>query len=119
MPVVSVLALRPDDGGAIERTLSAVVSAVAEALAASPQGTWAHFVCVDAVQQGEQAMGFRGHCPIVVVRGTPREPVVVAAVLSGVASAVSGNLDVPLEDVWVQWVEVEPGYVFAGGEVIS
>ena len=117
--MVSVLALRPDDGGAIQRTLSAVVTGVAEALAAPPEGTWAHFVVVDAVRQGDMAMGWRGHCPVVVVRGTPRNGTAVAAVLTAAATAVADTLSVPLEDVWVQWVDVLPGQVFAGGEVMQ
>jgi ligand-binding SRPBCC domain-containing protein len=119
VPVVSVLALRPDDGGAIHRTLAAIVTSVSEALATPPESVWAHFVSVDAVQQGEQALDFRGHCPVVIVRGAPRDPVIVAAALTLVATAVASALDVPMEDVWVQWVDAEPGYVFAGGEVMK
>jgi phenylpyruvate tautomerase PptA (4-oxalocrotonate tautomerase family) len=119
VPVVSVLALRPDDGSAIQRSLAAVVSGVAEALDAPSAGTWAHFVAVNAVHQGRQSMDFPGHCPIVIVRGTPRDKAVVAAVLTAAANAVASNLGVPLEDVWVQWVDVLPGHVFAGGEVLT
>jgi hypothetical protein len=35
------------------------------------------------------------------------------------AQAVSDELKVSIEDVWVQWVEVVPGRVFAGGGVIA
>ena len=38
--------------------------------------------------------------------------------MTGAANAVSETLGVPLEDVWVQWIDVISGQVFAGGDVL-
>jgi hypothetical protein len=41
----------------------------------------------------------------------------VAAGLRAAAEAVSAALSLPLEDVWVHWVDCPPGRIFAGGAV--
>lgn len=119
MPVLTVHALAPADGEAVPRMLSELVAAVAAAMSAPVAGTWAHFLPVAAVQQGRRAMGFDGHCPVVVVRGRARDDTVVGAVLTAAATAVADGLGVPVEDVWVQWVDVGPGRVFAGGSLLT
>ncbi|MFY9916554.1 MAG: hypothetical protein WAK18_17910 [Nocardioidaceae bacterium] len=121
MPVVTLQCLPPPDADsdAVERALRGIVSAVASALRSDPGSTWAHWVPMADVFQGLERMGFRGHCPVVTIRGRARDDDSVAAVLAGVAAAVSAALKLPLEDVWVQWLEVEPGRAFAGGQLVT
>lgn len=118
MPVVTVQCLPPDNPTAIDHALDAVVVAVAEAVGGQPSGTWAHWTPMAAVVQGSTHRGFRGHCPIVTIRGQVRDESVVAPALEAAAVAVSGSLGLPLEDVWVQWLEVTAGRAFAGGRLI-
>ncbi|HWL36199.1 MAG TPA: hypothetical protein VNQ77_08380 [Frankiaceae bacterium] len=58
-------------------------------------------------------------CPVVVVRALPRPDDVVREGLAVVARAVAEACGVPLDDVWVQWVDVDPARVFAGGSVLD
>jgi len=51
----------------------------------------------------------------VVVRGRVRTPERVTAGLAATARAVAAGLDVPAEDVWLQWLDVLPGHAYAGG----
>ena len=119
MPVVTLCCLAPDDPDDIDAALRAIVAAVAEAIGGDQSGTWAHWTPMAAVVQGERTLGFAAHCPIVTIRGRDRsDPSAVPGALRAAAAAVSAALSVPLEDVWVQWVEVEPGRAFAGGDVI-
>ena len=107
----------PDDPAAVDAALHAVVLDLAEALGGEPSGTWAHWIPMAAVVQGEDAVGFEGHCPIVTIRGRARDDGTVAAALRVTAAAVSSALRVPIEDVWVQWIDVEPGRAFVGGDL--
>ncbi len=121
MPVVTLHCLPPPDAesDAVERALQGIVQAVGEALKADPDGTWAHWVPMVAVFQGLERVGYRGHCPVVTIRGRARDDASVAAVLAAVAAAVSTALELPIEDVWVHWLEVEPGRAFAGGGLVT
>lgn len=58
-------------------------------------------------------------CPVVVVRALPRPDEIVREGLAVVARAVAEACGVPLEDVWVQWVEVARDRVFVGGSVLD
>jgi hypothetical protein len=119
VPVVTLHCLPPDDPEAIERALHAIVDSVAEATGGASSGTWAHWVPMAAVVQGERRTGFAGHCPVVTVRGRPTDDAGIAAVLTAVAGAIGSALRLPLEDVWVQWLEVVDGRIFAGGDILS
>jgi hypothetical protein len=118
MPVVTLHCLAPQDRSAIDTALRAIVLDVSGAVGGEPAGTWAHWVPMAAVVQGEAAPAFDGHCPVVTIRGKARSAETVAAALQATASAVSTALEVPIEDVWVQWTEVEDGRAFAGGHLL-
>jgi phenylpyruvate tautomerase PptA (4-oxalocrotonate tautomerase family) len=118
MPVVTVHALPPADPAAVDRCLSAITAALAEALHQDRQGVWAQWVDARAEHTGATVRAFEGHCPVVVVRARAgRHGGVIQAGLRAVAEATSGALGLPLEDVWVHWEELRPGRVFAGGGV--
>jgi hypothetical protein len=118
MPVVTLCCLAPDAPGVIDSALRAIVREVAAAIGGEPSGTWAHWIPMEAVVQGEARASFDGHCPIVTVRGEARSDETVAAALRATASAVSTALQVPIEDVWVHWIGVEAGRAFAGGDLV-
>jgi hypothetical protein len=116
--VVTLHCLAPDDPAALDRALHALVAGIAEAAGGAPAGTWAHWVPMARVVQGPTVAGFQGHCPVVTIRGRARDPEAVRAAVRAAAVATSAALGLPLEDVWVQWVDVEPGRAFAGGDIV-
>lgn len=107
MPVVTVHARKPRS--------RALVADLPPALAAAlgcPEGdVWVYVVDLDAVSTGPTDI------PMVIVRSRPRDPELVAAALRAVATAVADTQGTAIEDVWVQWVEVQAGRVFAGGSI--
>jgi hypothetical protein len=117
VPVVTLQCLAPDEPTRILRVLKTIVTDVADVIGGQPSGTWAHWVPMATVVQGTTEVGYHGHCPIVTVRGQSRDENVIVNTLRAVAAAVSKTLELPIEDVWVQWLDVSPGRAFAGGEV--
>lgn len=96
------------------RAAAALVESVAAALACPPADVWAQVVCAAAVRQGV-AHPQPPACPIVIVRGRARDGEAVGRALGAAAGALHRALGVAVDDVWVQWVEVAEGRVFAGG----
>lgn len=116
MPVVRIAALSPPDPDAVHRCLEAVVDGLAAALGCAPAGVWASWTPVSAQHTGHQRRVFQGHCPTVTVLAMPGRPLPQRqAGLAAVAWAVASSLELPVEDVWVHWRELEEGLVFAGG----
>jgi hypothetical protein len=118
VPVVTLHCLAPDDPAAVDRALHALVAGIAAATGGAPAGTWAHWVPMARVVQGGSTVGYAGHCPVVTIRGRARDADAVRAAVRAAAVAASDALGLPLEDVWVQWVDVEPGRAFAGGDLV-
>jgi hypothetical protein len=114
VPIVIVTAV-PATGLDVDRLLERVVSAVAEGVRCPVDDVWASFVAATAQHVGRKKAG---QCPIVTIRGRARSADQMAGGMAGAANAVSEGLTVPLEDVWVQWIDVMPGAAFAGGAVL-
>ena len=108
----------PVDGLDVDRLLEQVVSAVAEGVRCPVEDVWASFVAATAQHVGRRHAEPTGQCPIVVIRARGRSTEQVAGGLAVAAAAVGMELAVPVEDVWVQWVDVVSGSVFAGGDVL-
>jgi len=102
----------------LDVTLRALVSGVATALECQVEDVWAHHVRMDEVRQGEEDVAAAGFCPVVIIRGRARSEHAIGHALAAAAAGVSQAIGVPLEDVWVQWVDVVPGRAFAGGEIV-
>jgi hypothetical protein len=118
MPVITIHALPPPDPKAVGRCLASATAALSAALQQDRRGTWAQWVDVRAMQVGAEPRTWRGHCPQVVIRARAgRHGAVLQAGLKATAEAIATALDLPLDDVWVHWVEIQPGRVFAGGGV--
>ena len=98
MPIVTV-----HYGRLSPRLHDTVPVALAEALGCPAQDVWVYGVEADE----------RKGCAFVTVRA--RDEARVAAGLAAVAGAVAAALEVPLQDVWVHWMDLPPGRVFAGG----
>jgi phenylpyruvate tautomerase PptA (4-oxalocrotonate tautomerase family) len=86
----------------------ALVSAALDAVTGG--GVWVYWLRAEEATHA---------CPVVVVRALPRPGEVVREGLAVVARAVAEACGVPLDDVWVQWVEVARDRVFAGGSVLD
>jgi hypothetical protein len=114
VPIVIVTAV-PPAGLDVDRLLERVVIAVAEGVHCPVDDVWASFVAATAQHVGRNKAG---QCPIVIIRGRARTADQVAGGMTGAANAVSEALAAPLEDVWVQWIDVMSGAVFAGGDVL-
>jgi hypothetical protein len=117
VPVVS-LHSPSTDRLVLDRALRALVSGLAAALDCPTADVWAHHVRMDEVRQGERDVAAGGFCPVVVIRGRARTEHAIGHALAAAAGAVSQAFSVPLEDVWVQWVDVVPGRAFAGGDLV-
>lgn len=110
MPIVEIYAQRPRS----RALLAEVPSAVAAALACPPREVWVYVLDVDLCGTGDESTTCGAR---VVVRGPPEDAARIAAALEATARTVAGVQGEPIEDVWVQWVDVAPGHVFAGGAV--
>jgi hypothetical protein len=118
MPVIQIHALEPPEVERIDLCLAAATESLARGLQCPVAQVWAQFVPVSAMHIGTRPRRFNGHCPIVIVRGRPGRPDnLIRSALSELATAVSFALDLPLDDIWIQWVPVEPGRLFAGGSI--
>jgi hypothetical protein len=117
MPIVTITALAAESH-VVEEVLARVVGDVSAALACPAQDVWASFVPATAQHVGDRRVGARDQSPIVLIHGRTRAAEAVAAALTAAAHAVATGLNVALEDVWLQWLEVTPGTVFAGGAVL-
>ena len=116
MPVIQIHALTPSEAERVDMCLSAAIEAVSEALRCPPSAVWAQFVPVAAMHTGQRPRRYIGHCPVVIVRAMPgRSNTQVRAAMTGLAAGISAALDLPLDDIWVQWQTLEPGRVFSGG----
>ncbi|SRR5947208_16669522 len=114
MPIVTVTAL-PADAGTVDRLLARVVADLAAAVGCPPGDVWASYVPAAAQHVGERRAAAAGQCPVVVIRGRVRADEQVAAGLAAAARAVAAELRMPVEDVWLQWVDVQSGRAYAGG----
>lgn len=118
MPVVTVQSQRPLDMGRIDRLLVAIPEALGAALSCATGEVWVYWTAVDACVNADERRAFEGHCPLVTIRARAWRPDEhVRAGLVATAEATAAALGVPAEDVWVHWVELPPGRVFAGGAV--
>ena len=114
VPIVPVTALAADPE-TLDRVLARVVTDVASALGCPPDDLWASYVPAAAQHVGPRRAASGRQCPVVVIRGRARTPQLVTAGLAAAARAVAAELDVPAEDVWLQWLDVLPGQAYAGG----
>ncbi|MBI3072664.1 MAG: hypothetical protein HYY84_11170 [Deltaproteobacteria bacterium] len=117
MPIVHVHAIHPPWGKGIEKILRDVPSALGKALSCPPDDVWVYFEEVDSAKVGADCRGWKGHCPVVVIRARVRSDDAVQRGLEAVAHAVAGAFSLPIEDIWVHWVDLPPGRVFAGGAI--
>jgi hypothetical protein len=117
MPVVTIQALPPEESARVDELLSQVVGVLASALETTPSNVWANFSPMAQVREGDSAHGQSGYHPIVTVLANPRPDALIHAGLHAVAKAVASGLEIPLERVWIHWVTLNPGQVFADGAV--
>jgi hypothetical protein len=114
VPIVTLTAL-PADGATVDRVLARLVTDLAAAVDCPVGDVWVSFVPAAAQHLGLRRATAGSQCPIVVVRGRARSGEKVAAALAAAAAAVGAELDVPVEDVWLQWIDVVVGRAFVGG----
>ena len=104
------------DQDVVGRLLVRLAEGVAEGVDCPVGDVWCSFVPASAQCIGER---LGSPCPIVVIRGRARAGERVVAGMAAAARVVAAELRVPVEDVWVQWLDVLPGRAFAGGAVID
>jgi phenylpyruvate tautomerase PptA (4-oxalocrotonate tautomerase family) len=113
MPVVTIQALNPKDEAKIDTTLAKVVNDLAAAIGTVPTNIWANFTPMAAVREGD----LKDYHTIITVLANPRPEESIRKGLKAVADAVSTGLGVKMEKVWIRWVDLPPGRVFADGVV--
>lgn len=116
MPIVTITALAAEPQ-LVQEVLARVVTDVSAALSCPARDVWASFVPAAAQHVGERPVTASDQSPIVIIRGRPRSAERVAAALAAAAQAVAATLDLVVDDVWLHWVDIAPGAVFAGGAI--
>jgi hypothetical protein len=118
--VIQVHALAPPEVERIDMCLAAATESVAMALTCPPSQVWAQYIPVAAMHMGTRPRRFNGHRPVVVLRGPTKWPdAQIRAAITSLANSVSVALDLSIDEVWVQWVGVEPGKLFCGGRILN
>lgn len=120
MPVLHVRALTVSDAR-VRTLMGALPAAVAEATGIRAERIWATFT---PIQPGHSTVSGRliesptdGAVAYVDANLVPRSGFVTEALVEAAARCVSEHLDLPLEDVWARAWPIEPGTVFAGGDI--
>ena len=120
MTVIQIHALRPPEAERVDMCLSAAVESLASSLQCPARDVWAQFIAVDAMHMGTRPARFTGHCPIVPVQAHHDRPETqIREALTALANSVSIALDLPIEDVRVQWHPPVAGPTFAGGSICA
>ncbi len=120
MPVVHVRGLAPDGGAEqVDRALATVARDVAAAIDGDPSGTWCTFTALERMTIGEAAAEGEGRIVFVDLWTRSRGADTDADALRAACLAAAEGLDVPPADVWGTLRLVEPGQVFAGGDLIT
>jgi len=118
MLIIQIHALPPPEAERADMCLSAAIDGVASAVQCSTSDVWAQFLPVSAMHIGNRPARFNGHCPVVVVRAMHEcPPARIRAALTALAGGVAAALDLPVDDIWIQWDQVQPGTVFAAGAI--
>jgi hypothetical protein len=118
MPIVTVTAMAPSEE-MVGRLLGRLAESVAEGASCSVDDVWCSFVPAQAQSVGERVATPADQCPIVIIRGRKRSDGHVAAAMAAAAQTVGAEIGLPVEDVWVQWIDVQAGHAFAGGGVVG
>jgi hypothetical protein len=118
MPIVTVTAMPPGQH-VVERMLGRLAGGVAQGASCPVDDVWCSFVPAAAQSIGQRLATSADQCPIVVIRGRMRSEDRLAAAMAAAAQIIGQELGLPVEDVWVQWVDVEAGQAFAGGGVVG
>jgi hypothetical protein len=118
MVIVQIHALPPPEAERTDMCLSAAIDGVAAAMKCPTSEVWAQFLPVSAMHIGNRPVRFNGHCPVVVVRTMHESPPAqVRAALTALASGIAAAMDLPVDDIWIQWQQLQPGTVFAAGAI--
>ncbi len=118
MPVVTVHALEPPDPRSVRLCLEAVAEALAEAIGNDVGQVWVYWCAVERALIGGELREFHGHCPVITIRARQgRSQGEIAAGLQATARAAAAALDLPVDDIWIHWVELPVGRVMAGNAI--
>jgi phenylpyruvate tautomerase PptA (4-oxalocrotonate tautomerase family) len=117
MPIVKILALPPKDSNQIDDILTEVARKLAAALDTTPNNVWVHFVPLTHFCEGESVPAESVYHPVITVLANPRPEELIKRGLQAVATAVAAGLELPLENIWIHWVDLPPGRVYADGKV--
>ena len=120
MPVIHVRVLSPSDES-VRALMQALPLAVAHATGIRTERIWATFT---PLRPGASSVAGRlvespadGPIAYVDAHVQPRTPFVVEALIEAAARCVAEHLELPVEDVWARAWPIEPGTVFAGGDI--
>ena len=120
MFVIQIHALEPPEVERIDMCLAAATESVSTALACPPSQVWAQYIPVSAMHLDTQPRRFNGHRPVVVLRGPSHWPEdQVRTAITSLATSVGAALDLSVDEVWVQWMGIEPGQLFCGGRILN
>jgi phenylpyruvate tautomerase PptA (4-oxalocrotonate tautomerase family) len=117
MPIVTVHALPPKERKQIGITLTEVARKLASALNTSPSNVWVHFEPILDFCEGETIPSRSNYHPVVTVLANPRPEEAISRGLESIATAIASGLGLDPKNIWIHWVDLPHGRVYADGQV--
>ncbi len=117
MPIVHVRGTQSRASLATKRSLGHVAAATAEAIGCAVHEVWCTFEGLAATTIGERTPQEDEAILYVDLLLSERPEEVMARALEATARAAAQSFHTKLPNVWARRVRLEPGTVFAGGEL--
>jgi hypothetical protein len=117
MPIVTIHALPPKESKQIGTTLIEVAKKLASALNTSSSHVWVHFEPVVDFCEGETIPSQSDYHPVVTVLANPRSEEAISRGLESIATAVASGLGLDRKNIWIHWIDLPHGRVYADGQV--
>ncbi len=118
MPVIHIRGTQSRASLATRRSLAHVAEAAAEPAGTSVSDVWCTFQPLAATTIGDRAPLEAEAILYVDVVMNDRGRDVTKAVLEATARAAAQSFHTKLDNVWARYTPIEPGTVFAGGEMV-
>jgi phenylpyruvate tautomerase PptA (4-oxalocrotonate tautomerase family) len=117
VPIVTIHALPPKEHKQIGALLIEVARKLASALNTPPSNVWVHFEPIVEFCEGEVIPSLSDYHPVIRVLANPRPEEAIRRGLESIAEAVASGLGLDRKNIWIHWVDLPPGRVYADGEV--
>jgi len=117
MPIVTINAVAPSNLASIRNSLIKVARVLAAALDTSPDHVWVYFLPISELCEGEKVPSQKEYHPVVNVLANPRPEDAIQRGLEAIASVIASEFSVDKRNVWIHWIDLPVGRVYAEGTV--